>query len=476
MLVTLLAFYPVRQLFVQMVLLHAPFAIRGGKLDVAIATERNVGMGALEAATYLATALAIAQLTQLSSYDDFARAITEDGLITDPWIDGAPRFREEPIVLDAHVWKTMRDAAEDVASVYDEMCQLISEDPNALERFFAMTPLQRAMWACSQPLWHGLARADLFFTEDGISIAELNCDTPTGEAEAIVLGRIAKQRDAHFEDPNAELEASYGAMLDVMCKREARSRSARLRHRVPDRVHRRSLRHFVSTNGLGGGARVSRRARVALFFGRSNDDALMLFDDRIDVMIRHYRTDWWGERVSAWDDEDLADTEPLEGPLGAALECALDRRVVVVNPFGAVVPQNKRAMAFMWEHIHRFSPRAQSIIEKYVPVTSRAESVHQEQLRAQKDQWVLKSDYGAEGEEVVVGKFTSQEIWLASIDHARKGHWVAQRFFEARASDGGEITNYGVYVIAGRAAGVYARAQKGATDASALSVPVLVKP
>jgi uncharacterized membrane protein YjfL (UPF0719 family) len=61
-LVTLLAFYPVRQLFVQMLLLHAPFAIRGGKLDAAIATERNVGMGALEAATYIATALAISQL------------------------------------------------------------------------------------------------------------------------------------------------------------------------------------------------------------------------------------------------------------------------------------------------------------------------------------------------------------------------------------------------------------------------------
>ena len=61
-LVTLLAFYPVRQLFVQMVLLHAPLSLRGGKLDVAIANERNVGMGALEAATYVATALAIAEL------------------------------------------------------------------------------------------------------------------------------------------------------------------------------------------------------------------------------------------------------------------------------------------------------------------------------------------------------------------------------------------------------------------------------
>lgn len=61
-LLSLLAFYPVRQLFVQMVLLHAPLSFRGGKLDTAIANERNVGMGLLEAATYVATALAIAEL------------------------------------------------------------------------------------------------------------------------------------------------------------------------------------------------------------------------------------------------------------------------------------------------------------------------------------------------------------------------------------------------------------------------------
>ncbi len=408
------------------------------------------------------------------SYDDFARAITEDGLITDPWIDGAPRFREEPIVLASNEWEKMCSAAEDVASVYDEMCQLVSEDGSALERFFAMTPLQRAMWACSQPLWHGIARADLFLTGDGIAMAELNCDTPTGEAEAVVLGRIARASHAHLEDPNVNLEASYGAMLDVMCKRELDHEA-----RVCGIVYPTEFTEDLSVIRLYKRFAEARGFRVVLGspfnLGVSNDDALTLFDDRIDVMIRHYKTDWWGERVSAWDDEDLADTEPLTGPLGAALECALDRRVVVVNPFGAVLPQNKRAMAFMWEHIHRFSARAQSIIEKYVPVTSRAESVHQEQLRAQKDQWVLKSDYGAEGEEVVVGKFTTQEIWLASIDHARKGHWVAQRFFEARANDHGEITNYGVYVVAGRAAGVYARAQKGATDASALSVPVLVR-
>ena len=57
-----LALYPVRQLVVQSLLLGAPPALRGGRLDTAIAADRNLGMAALEAATYLATALGIARL------------------------------------------------------------------------------------------------------------------------------------------------------------------------------------------------------------------------------------------------------------------------------------------------------------------------------------------------------------------------------------------------------------------------------
>ena len=33
-------------------------------------------------------------------YDAFAARIVETGLITDPWVDGAPRFREEPLPYD----------------------------------------------------------------------------------------------------------------------------------------------------------------------------------------------------------------------------------------------------------------------------------------------------------------------------------------------------------------------------------------
>lgn len=61
-LLALVALYPVRQWFVQSLLLHARPTLRGGRLDVGIGVERNAGLAVLEAVTYIATALAIAQL------------------------------------------------------------------------------------------------------------------------------------------------------------------------------------------------------------------------------------------------------------------------------------------------------------------------------------------------------------------------------------------------------------------------------
>ncbi len=58
-LVSLVALWPVRQLFVEGVLLRARPRLRGGALDAAIQDRRSVGMGALEAASYVATALVI---------------------------------------------------------------------------------------------------------------------------------------------------------------------------------------------------------------------------------------------------------------------------------------------------------------------------------------------------------------------------------------------------------------------------------
>jgi len=57
-----LALYPIRQVIVQGLLLGKQPCLRGGAFDDAIVQERNVGMAAMEAGTYVAAALAISRL------------------------------------------------------------------------------------------------------------------------------------------------------------------------------------------------------------------------------------------------------------------------------------------------------------------------------------------------------------------------------------------------------------------------------
>lgn len=402
------------------------------------------------------------------TYEAFARRITASGIVTDPWLQGEPRFREEPVIVSASEARAMYGVAEAVAEVYNELCLLVADEPELLDSFFGLSAYQKAMWLASQPLWHAIARADVFVTDEGMQIAELNCDTPTGEAEAIVLGPLAAR--AGTTDPNRELATKFADVVGILTKgREGVKRAAIVYPtELPEDLP--LVRLYKKTFEARGWEVV-----LGSPYNLVHDErGLVLFDEPVSLMLRHYKTDWWGERQSAWNDEELLDPRPLEEPLEAVLAALLEGSCTVVNPFGAVVPQNKRAMALMWEQIHRFSRRSQDTIRAHVPVTRRLEAFHLEQLVAQKDDWVLKSDYGAEGDEVVIGKLVTPEVWVESLELARKGRWIVQRYFNAKQDAQGAIVNYGVFVLAGEASGLYARAQVGATDDHALSAPVLV--
>ena len=414
------------------------------------------------------------------SYDAFARRIVASGILTDPWIDGAPRFREAPIVLAAAEQRALYRAAEDVASVYDELCALVAERPALLDEFFCLTPWQKAMWLSSAPLWHGIARADLFVTDAGIAVAELNSDTPTGEAEAVTLSEIAASARPGSVDPNRELGDRFVDVVEILAARvlaDPADPAARPRRPVgvvdptefPEdlsmvRLYRRWFEEREWEVILGSPYNLGWDDRGPLLFGRP-----------FSVLLRHYKTDWWGERSGVWDDEKIADADALEGPLRIGLEATLSRRAAVINPFGAVLPQNKRAMAFMWEHADRFSPRAREIIRQHVPESARLETLSRDRLAEERERWVLKSDYGAEGEEVVVGPLVGDDVWRSALARAKPGRWIAQRFFHARAGERGETVNLGVYLVAGEAAGLYARMQVGPTDERAVSAPVIVE-
>lgn len=409
-------------------------------------------------------------------FDELARELLASGIITDPWLDGRPRFAAAPIVLDRARAAELARVGRDVAELYDEGVGLVIDDPALLDHFFCLTPVQKAMFEAQKPMWHGIARADVFFTKDGIAVAELNCDTPTGEAEAVVLGEIAHRRRPKLIDPNSDLEGAFIRMLRAVrdgIVGPGASRTVGVLYPTEFtedlslvRLYKRWLEKAGFEVALGSPYNL----------GAAEDATAKLFEEPVSVIIRHYKTDWWSERASAWDDEELLDAAPLTEPLLALLKAQAEGKTAVINPFGSVLAQNKRMMAFMWEHIHRFSLRSQDRIRELIPISSRLEALHPEMLRTQRDDWVLKSDYGAEGEEVVVGRWVDDAEWRASLEHAKKGRWVAQRYFDAEVDSAQRTTNFGVFIVAGEPAGLYARLQAGTTDAAAESVPVLIDP
>ncbi|MFL5444822.1 MAG: hypothetical protein ACJ78W_09915, partial [Myxococcales bacterium] len=120
-----------------------------------------------------------------AAYAAFAARIRAGGGISDPWLEGRPRFHPDPVVLAAAERDALYRAAEEMAAAWNELCLLCAAHPELVSGFLRLSDVQQALWLSSAPHWHGIARADVFFTAGGPKICELNCDTPSGEAEAV---------------------------------------------------------------------------------------------------------------------------------------------------------------------------------------------------------------------------------------------------------------------------------------------------
>jgi glutathionylspermidine synthase len=411
----------------------------------------------------------------VNGYAAFGDRLTAGGIVSDPWLDGAPRFATEPIVLDHARHLELCAAAVGIARVHDELARLVFAEPGLAASWFGLTPWQCGMWQCSAPDWHGIARADVFWTDAGAKVCELNSDTPSGEAEAVLLNG-AVPAPTGTVDPNAALPARFGAMVETWARTCGHDGPLAIGLLYPTEmtedlsmvaVYRRWLEarghHVVLGSPFNAGLHQDGRAT--------------LFDTPCDAIVRHYKTDWFGERLLVADDDPPhADREPLRAPLLRLLAAAVERRTAIVNPFGAVLTQNKRALAFCHEQSARFSPAARAAIARWLPRTVRLECVRDE-LWDDQDRWVLKSDFGCEGAEVVVGRHVDRATWQATLGHAITRRWVAQERFDAERGADGQVVNHGVYVVGGAPAGLLARvhAADTTTGSAARMAPVFVR-
>ena len=411
-------------------------------------------------------------------YLTFAEQLQRTGFVTDPWFDGRPRFDPKPFWLTAAEARAMAAAAARVAAATDEAVRLAAREPACLDEFFALTPSQKLMFAVAAPLWHAVARADVFRCADGrLQICELNCDTPSGFGETAALTATLRPADRRRgRDPSSALGPAFvqlvGRAADEL---GVRGRAPRIGVVYPTELTEdfgqiAAWRRLFAAQGwevtLGSPFNLEWTAG-----GR-----LTLLGEPCDVVVRHYKTDWWGERRPVWRDGfDFVDAEPLGRPLAALLAAEECGRCAVLNPFGAVLPQNKRTMAFLWERLPRFTAATQATVRALIPFTLRLEVADPARLRAERGDWVLKSDYGCEGDEVILGADVSDVAWDDALRAAAPGRWIVQRRFTPERDAKGRAANHGVFVVAGEPVGIYTRLSRGPTDAGAVSVPTLVK-
>ena len=312
-------------------------------------------------------------------------------------------------------------AGERIGALYQELCQIVWREPELLDSFFHLPPFYKLMWLASDGDWHGFARMDLFHCDDDtLKVCELNADTPSGQVEALVPYPFIAPHYQALRPLNGDYEERLWRVLLRYHRRRTGDESE---PRCIGIVFPTDLPEDITLIRLYQRWFEARGASVVLGsplnLARAPDGGVLVLGQQVDLILRHYKTDWWGERPRIFADEDeVPDPEPLSAEVGLLLDAERKGKVAVVNPFGSLLPQDKLSMAFFHEEKHRFSEAAQQTITDLIPETRRLDSLDKEQLKNEREQWVLKSDFGCEGDEVLVGPNVSDEQWSLALDAA----------------------------------------------------------
>jgi glutathionylspermidine synthase len=404
-------------------------------------------------------------------YGEYAEQLQATCLVNDPWFESKPIYWSAPLEIQRDFVARVYREGERIGALFEELCTVVQAEPALLDSFFALPPWYKLMWLSADGWWHGFARMDMFLLEDGsLKICELNADTPSGQVEMLVPPTLLRERYPDLVDVNDTYRRAFEAMVFRYHRERTGddSKPERLGLIYPTdlpedltliRLYQRWFEEAGVEVVLGSPENLGRRA----------DGGVTLCGEPVDVVLRHYKTDWWGERPRIFDDEnEVPDAEPLEREILLLTDAERRGKVAVVNPFGALLPQDKLSLAFFFEHKARFSAAAQRTIEDLLPETRRLDAMDREQLKTERESWVLKSDFGCEGDEVLVGANVAPDVWEHALDHALPGMWVVQRFFDIaplRGPDEREwLPNLGVYLVAGRSAGLLVRlAERGIT-------------
>ncbi len=371
----------------------------------------------------------------------------------DPQVGDTDVLCPTPLVLSERVWRDLAGRAEAMAAEIRFAEDAVLASPAGLCRLGLPGGLRRALaLATDAPPAPGprVMRFDFHATAGGWSVSEVNSDVPGGYVETRGLSRLFAERYPGTRspgDPVAALVDAYRAAL----RAGGRIALVHATAYTDDRQAMVLLGRELEAAGFGceligpDNLRHGRDGRPRSAEG-----------EEFDAVFRFFPAEWlpnlgWWSR---WRDFFRPSRVPLTNP-PSALVSQVKRFPLACARLGLSLPE--------WG--------------RHLPDTRDPREVERD---ADPGAWVLKPNFGRVGEGVgLAGATAPRELEkIRRAARCRPGDWAAQRRFDAipwSTAEGERYPCLGVYVVDGRAAGIYGRvAARPLIDSEAQDVAVLV--
>lgn len=293
-------------------------------------------------------------------------------------------------------------------------------------------------------------RFDFHWTRAGWQVSEVNSDVPGGFIEASGFSALAA-RMLGLQLAGDPTEA----LVEAVVRAVGEDGRVALVHATAYTDDRQVMLHLARALEVRGLATGLLDPTQVLWRDGQAGAATSWFDGPIDLLLRFFPAEW------------LPNTR-AQGDWRAFF---VGSRTPISNPGAALLVQSKR-FPLVWAELCTELPTWRALLPE-------TRSPRDADWRGD-DGWILKPALGRVGEDIGLRGVVGTREWQGIARAARwwPAHWVAQRRFEAVALEHEGEALYpclGVYVIDGRAAGIYGRvARRPLIDSRARDVPVLV--
>jgi glutathionylspermidine synthase len=367
----------------------------------------------------------------------------------DPQVGDNATLADFPLLMPRRVWLQLATWAEALSAEALSAEAEILQRPELLARLGLPRQVDR-MWKSHENFGADscprVMRYDFHFTREGWRISECNADVPGGYAEASELPALMAAcfpGTTPAGDPGTAWAATIADLAQGADVALLSAAGFMEDHQVVQYLAARLRR-------LGAGACCAQPSQLEW-----RDGAAYLHGKRLGAVLRFYQVEW------------------LASSAGAAEHYFGHARTPVLNPGRCALVESKR-FPLVWAELR--TARLPTWRE-LLPETVDPRWVPWQQ----DDGWLLKTAFCNTGDTVSVRSLMAPERFRRVARAVRwfPGGWIAQRRFEPvpLATPLGEVYPcIGVYTVAGRAAGVYARLSRGKiVDFSAVDAPLLVE-